>query len=88
MCQFIQINLSEADHKPIITLFLIIFVVAQKNHFNINDKKLGNLEIKNYTNKFLERPESSLVSLRSRIKKIFYGTYGGVLEYDGINVKR
>ena len=67
----------------------LFFVVAQERYpSNINDKKLGNLEIKNYTNKFLERPESVWSVLRSsKSKKIFYGTYGGVLEYDGINVK-
>ena len=67
----------------------LFFVVAQERYTsNINDKKLGNLEIKNYTNKFLERPESVWSVLRSsKSKKIFYGTYGGVLEYDGINVK-
>ena len=69
--------------------FSLFFVVAQEQETsNINDKKLGNLEIKNYTNKFLERPESVWSVLRSsKSKKIFYGTYGGVLEYDGINVE-
>ena len=69
--------------------FSLFFVVAQEQETsNINDKKLGNLEIKNYTNKFLERPESVWSVLRSsKSKKVFYGTYGGVLEYDGINVE-
>ena len=80
--------------RLIINLFLplflsLFFVVAQEKYTsNVNDKKLGNLEIKNYTNKFLERPESVWSVIRSsESKKIFYGTYGGVLEYDGINVK-
>ena len=67
----IQINFNEADHKPIITPFLsLFFVVAQEKYTsNANDKKLGNLEIKNYTNKFLERPESVWSVLRSSKSK-------------------
>ena len=50
-------------------------------------KRLGNFNIKNYSNKFLERPESVWSVIRSNSsKKVYFGTYGGILEYDGKNV--
>ena len=70
-------------------LFLsLFFVVAQEKYTsNVNDKKLGNLEIKNYTKIFRKARVVWSVLRSSKSKKIFYGTYGGVLEYDGINVR-
>ena len=53
-----------------------------------NNLQLGNLEINNFSNKFLDRPESVWSVMRSSMsKKIYYGTYGGILEYDGNEMK-
>ena len=72
--------------------FLFINLVAVFNLFGqkaviSQSKKLGNFDIKNYSNKFLERPESVWSVIRSNSsKKVYFGTYGGILEYDGKNV--
>ena len=58
--------------NPIITLFLsLFFCCPRKVHSNVNDKKLGNLEIK-IIQKFLERPESVWSVLRSSKSKKYF----------------
>ncbi|MBF11214.1 MAG: hypothetical protein CMC63_03190 [Flavobacteriaceae bacterium] len=78
-----------------LTIGQIIFSIYIFSFFSFGQQtqstynRLGNLDIKNYSNKFLERPESVWSVLReSKSKKVFYGTYEGILEYDGINVNR
>jgi len=72
--------------------FLLLNLVGVFNLFGqkvivSESERLGNFDIKNYSNKFLERPESVWSVLRSnKSKKVYFGTYGGILEYDGKNV--
>ena len=70
----------------ILNIFTIFNLVGQDAKLS-GSKSLGNFEIKNYSNKFLERPESVWSIIRSnKSKKVYFGTYGGILEYDGKNV--
>ena len=72
----------------IILLFLFVFKNTNGQEIKNENSQLGNLEINNFSNKFLDRPESVWSVLRSsKSKKIYYGTYGGVLEYDGNEMK-
>ena len=67
-------------------LFGVFTLFGQKAVVS-ESERLGNFDIKNYSNKFLERPESVWSVLRSnKSKKVYFGTYGGILEYDGKNV--
>ena len=67
-------------------LFTLLNLTGQEAEPS-KSKSLGNFEIKNYSNKFLERPESVWSVLRSNSsKKVYFGTYDGILEYDGKNV--
>lgn len=72
-----------------IVIFFLLFLSSSNGQEILNgDSQLGNLEINNFSNKFLDRPESVWSVLRSsKSKKIYYGTYGGVLEYDGNEIK-
>ena len=70
----------------LINFFAVLNLFGQKAVVS-QSKKLGNFDIKNYSNKFLARPESVWSVIRSNSsKKIYFGTYGGILEYDGKNV--
>lgn len=52
------------------------------------EEKLGNLLIENFDNKFLNRPQSVWSVIRSKkSKKIYFGTFEGILEYDGNSVQ-
>ena len=67
-------------------LFTLLNLTGQEA-VSSKSKSLGNFEIKNYSNKFLERPESVWSVLRSNSsKKVYFGTYDGILEYDAKNV--
>ena len=62
---------------------------SQKNNSNSIYGELGNYVIKNYDNVFLNRPEA----IRSVIKSssdnlVYYGTFNGLIEYDGKNIKK
>ena len=73
-----------------IILLIFLFFLSNTNGQEIlnGNSQLGNLEINNFSNKFLDRPESVWSVLRSsKSKKIYYGTYGGILEYDGNEMK-
>ena len=70
----------------LLNLFTVSNLLGQDAKLS-GSKSLGNIEIKNYSNKFLERPESVWSVIRSnKSKKVYFGTYGGILEYDGKNV--
>ena len=70
----------------LLNLFTVFNLIGQDAKLS-GSKSLGNIEIKNYSNKFLERPESVWSVIRSnKSKKVYFGTYGGILEYDGKNV--
>ncbi len=70
----------------LINLFAVFNLLGQKVVVS-ESKRLGNFDIKNYSNKFLQRPESVWSVIRSNSsKKVYFGTYGGILEYDGKNV--
>ena len=70
----------------LLNLFTVSNLLGQDAKLS-ESKSLGNIEIKNYSNKFLERPESVWSVIRSnKSKKVYFGTYGGILEYDGKNV--
>ena len=67
-------------------LFTLLNLTGQEAEPS-KSRSLGNFEIKNYSNKFLERPESVWSVIRSNSsKKVYFGTYDGILEYDGKNV--
>ncbi len=64
-------------------------LLSQKNNSNSIYGELGNYVIKNYDNVFLNRPEA----IRSVIKSssdnlVYYGTFNGLIEYDGKNIKK
>ena len=71
-----------------VLIFLFFLSITNGQEISNGNSQLGNLEINNFSNKFLDRPESVWSVLRSsKSKKIYYGTYGGVLEYDGNEMK-
>ena len=65
----------------------VVFSLFGQKAIVSESERLGNFDIKNYSNKFLERPESVWSVMRSNnSKKVYFGTYGGILEYDGKSV--
>ena len=71
----------------VIISFSFVFGQDSKNPNSLYEE-LGNYVIKNYDNVFLDRPEA----IRSVIKSskdnlVYYGTFNGIIEYDGKNVK-
>ena len=73
-----------------IIVLIFLFFLSNTNGQEIlnGNSQLGNLEINNFSNKFLGRPESFCSSLRSnKSKKIYFGTYKDILEYDGNKMK-
>ncbi len=72
----------------VIISFSFVFGQDSKNPNSLYEE-LGNYVIKNYDNVFLDRPEA----IRSVIKSskdnlVYYGTFNGIIEYDGKNVNR
>lgn len=76
-------------NKTILSVFLFTFFAKFSLAQNNNDLSLsvGNNIIENYSNSFLNRPTSVWSILRSsKNKMIYYGTYDGVLEYNGKDI--
>ena len=72
----------------IVVFTLLINMTYGQREVDIKSDKQGNLLIENYDNKFLERPQSVWSVHRSnKNKKIYFGTFEGILEYDGNNIQ-
>jgi len=66
-----------------------LFSFSQKSKSNSLYQELGNYVIKNYDNVFLERPESIWSVIKSSSDNlVYYGTFNGIKEYDGKNVRK
>ena len=75
-------------NQIIISIFLFFLSNTNGQEILNGNSQLGNLEINNFSNKFLGRPESVWSILRSnKSKKIYFGTYKDILEYDGNKMK-
>jgi len=76
-------------NKYLIILCFFTYLINAQEETSLNSSKLGNSIIENYDNKFLSRPESVWSVIRSnKSKKVYFGTYSGILEYDGNNISR
>ena len=76
-------------NKTILYVLLFIFFSPLSLSQNKNDQTLsvGNNIIENYSNSFLNRPTSVWSVLRSsQNKMIYYGTFDGILEYNGKDI--
>ena len=74
-------------NKYLIILCFFTYLINAQEETSLNSSKLGNSIIENYDNKFLSRPESVWSVIRSnKSKKVYFGTYSGILEYDGNNI--
>ena len=72
-------------------LFLILLVFYSLNLFSqteSSDEFTGKLPIENFDNQFLNRPKSVWSIHRSSLNnKLLIGTYEGISEFDGQNLK-
>ena len=72
-------------------LFLILLIFNSSNLFTQTESSLkfgGKLPIENFDNQFLNRPKSVWSILRSSSNnKLLIGTYEGISEFDGQNLK-
>ena len=79
-------------HLKIFFSFIILFnlkVLAQNKDSEFIFKELGNYVIKNYDNTFLDRPESIWSVIKSSNEKLlYYGTFNGIIEYDGKKIRK
>ena len=76
-------------NKTILSVLLFIFFSPLSLSQNKNNQPLsvGNNIIENYSNSFLNRPTSVWSVLRSsQNKMIYYGTFDGILEYNGKDI--
>lgn len=79
-------------HLKFFFSFIILFnlkVLAQNKDSEFIFKELGNYVIKNYDNTFLDRPESIWSVIKSSNEKLlYYGTFNGIIEYDGKKIRK
>ena len=76
-------------NKTILSVLLFIFFSPLSLSQNKNNQTLSlvNNIIENYSNSFLNRPTSVWSVLRSsQNKMIYYGTFDGILEYNGKDI--